>query len=64
MYQQFVTTHHATTQKSNVSVLTQPSCSYSHIPNAETENVLKEIEAGIGLVECRDVDDMFEKLGI
>ena len=34
------------------------------IPNAETRQVLKETDEGVGLVKCEDVDDLFDKLGI
>ena len=34
------------------------------MPNPETQRVLKETDEGIGLVECEDVDDLFDKLGI
>ena len=34
------------------------------IPNAETLLVFHESEEGKGLVECKDADDMFERLGV
>jgi DNA-damage-inducible protein J len=34
------------------------------LPNATTEQVLREADAGIGLTEYADTDDMFRKLGI
>jgi DNA-damage-inducible protein J len=34
------------------------------IPNEETLIVLHESEEGKGLVECKDADDMFERLGV
>ncbi|MCX5842992.1 MAG: type II toxin-antitoxin system RelB/DinJ family antitoxin [Deltaproteobacteria bacterium] len=34
------------------------------IPNAETHRTFKDSEAGKGLVECKDADDMFRKLGV
>ena len=34
------------------------------IPNAETRKALKETDKGIGLVECKDIEDLFGKLGI
>ena len=34
------------------------------IPNEETRATLRESEAGKGLVECKDADELFEKLGV
>ncbi len=34
------------------------------IPNAKTRKALEEADKGIGLIKCKDVDDMFKKLGI
>ena len=34
------------------------------IPNDETLIVFRESEAGKGLVECKDADDMFKRLGV
>ena len=34
------------------------------IPNAETLKTFRDSEAGKGLVESKDADDMFRKLGI
>jgi len=34
------------------------------IPNSETEKALKETDKGKGLLECKDVDDLFDKIGI
>ena len=34
------------------------------IPNEETLKTFRDSEAGKGLIECKDVDDMFKKLGI
>ena len=42
----------------------QHECTRSHIPNAETLRVIKDAQLGIDMVECKDLDDMFEKLGI
>jgi len=36
----------------------------SNQPNIETAKILKEAEAGIGLVECEDEKDLFKKLDI
>jgi len=33
------------------------------IPNEETLKVFRDSDAGRGLVECKDTDDMFRKLG-
>ena len=32
------------------------------IPNKETRKAIEETEAGIGIVECKDMDDLFDKL--
>lgn len=34
------------------------------IPNEETKRILEETDRGIGLVECKDVEDLFKKLGL
>jgi len=34
------------------------------IPNEETLVVFQESEEGEGLVECKDADDMFKRLGV
>jgi len=34
------------------------------IPNEETLKTFRGSEAGKGLVECKDADDMFRKLGV
>ena len=34
------------------------------IPNEETLTVFHESEDGKGLVECKDADDMFKRLGV
>lgn len=34
------------------------------IPNEETLMVFHESEEGKGLVECKDADDMFKRLGV
>lgn len=34
------------------------------IPNDETRLALEETNKGIGLIECKDVDDFFNKMGI
>ncbi len=34
------------------------------IPNEETLNVFHESDEGKGLVECKDADDMFNRLGV
>jgi DNA-damage-inducible protein J len=34
------------------------------IPNEATLKVFKDSEEGKGLVECKDADDMFDKLGV
>jgi len=32
-------------------------------PNAETLKALDETDQGKGLIECKDVDDLFDKIG-
>ena len=34
------------------------------IPNDETLKVFQDSEEGKGLVECKDADDMFNRLGV
>jgi DNA-damage-inducible protein J len=34
------------------------------IPNEETQKAIKETDAGIGLIACKNSDDLFKKLGI
>ena len=34
------------------------------IPNAKTRRALKETDQGIGLVKCKDINDLFKKLRI
>ena len=34
------------------------------MPNTQTRKVLDEIKRGEGLVECKNIDDLFKKLGI
>jgi len=34
------------------------------IPNEETRQVLEETDKGIGLIEAKDAQDLFNKLGI
>lgn len=34
------------------------------IPNDETRQALEESDKGIGLTKCKDVDDLFDKIGI
>jgi DNA-damage-inducible protein J len=34
------------------------------IPNEETQRVMDETDKGIGLISCKDSEDMFKKLGI
>jgi hypothetical protein len=36
----------------------------NNIPNAETQKVIDEIEKGKGLKKAKNLDDLFEKLGI
>jgi DNA-damage-inducible protein J len=34
------------------------------IPNAATRKALEESDKGIGLVKCKNIDDLFDKLGM
>lgn len=34
------------------------------VPNAQTRKTFEETDRGIGLVECKDANDLCEKLGI
>lgn len=34
------------------------------VPNAETEKVLKATDKGKGLITCKNIDDLFDKVGI
>ena len=34
------------------------------LPNKETAKAIEEARKGEGIVRCKDVDDMFDKLGI
>jgi DNA-damage-inducible protein J len=33
-------------------------------PNPETRRALEETDGGIGLIKCKDIDDLFEQLDI
>lgn len=34
------------------------------VPNMQTRQALEETDQGIGLLECKDLDDLFGQLGI
>lgn len=36
----------------------------TNVPNEETTRVFEETDRGEGLITCKDVDDLFEKLGL
>ena len=38
--------------------------SSSHIPNKKTRKAIKDVEAGRNLIRCKNVDELFKKLGI
>ena len=40
------------------------SCSYTHIPNEKTLKSMENIEKGKELIECKDAEDFFKKVGI
>ena len=35
----------------------------SHVPNAKTLKAIEQVEKRKNLVECKDIDDLFKKLG-
>lgn len=39
-------------------------CPHDHTPNKKTLKAIKDVEARKGLKEYKDVEDLFEKLGI
>lgn len=45
-------------------ILDKCHCTYSHTPNTETLKSMEDIEKGIGLVACKDVNDLFKKLSL
>ncbi len=38
--------------------------SFDYLPNRETIKVFEEAERGENIVKCKDLDDLFSKLGI
>jgi len=34
------------------------------IPNKKTIKAIEETEAGIGIIECKDMDDLFDRLNM
>ncbi len=42
----------------------QGTCNKSHVPNKETQKVLKQMKTGKGLIRAQNAEDLFEKLGI
>ncbi len=34
------------------------------IPNEKTTEAIEKTEAGIGIVECKDMDDLFDRLNV
>jgi hypothetical protein len=44
------------------SLCTPTECKLSHTPNAETRKAMEEAEKGIGLTECKDINDLFNEL--
>ncbi len=34
------------------------------VPNAETEKQLRATDKGKGLIQCKDIDELFDKVGI
>lgn len=37
-------------------------CNMPHIPNAETRKAIEDVEAGIGLTEVKDVNELLLKI--
>lgn len=44
------------------SLCAPTECKLSHTPNAETRKAMEEAEKGIGLTECKDIEDLFRGL--
>lgn len=69
MYQQQVANHPKAfvvkplSQKFKIKAQ-QRECPHSHIPNAETILAIKDVNAGIDVTVCKNLDDLFEQLGI
>ena len=40
------------------------TCKKLHVPNKETQKVLKQMKTGKGLVRAKNAEDLFKKLGI
>ena len=43
---------------------TDPCRSSTHIPNKETRKAIKDVKAGRNLVRCKNVEELFKKLGM
>jgi len=41
-----------------------PECTHSHVPNAETEKAMRDIEEGRDLTEFSSTKELFKSLGI
>lgn len=37
-------------------------CRLSHEPNEETIQAMRDVDAGIGLTRCKDINDLWKKL--
>lgn len=50
--------------KDFVSDLIHKKIYSKNVPNPETLEAMKEAEEGIDVIECDDIDDFYDKLGI
>ena len=48
--------------KRTATVKKYAPCPYSHEPNEETRQAIREARQGIGLTHCKDIDDLWKKL--
>ena len=44
------------------SVKKYAPCPFSHEPNEETKQAMRDVDAGVGLTRCKDIDDLWKKL--
>lgn len=48
--------------KAGVTAKKHPACLYSHEPNEETKQAMRDVDAGVGLTRCKDINDLWKKL--
>ena len=46
----------------HISVKKHAPCPFSHEPNEETKQAMRDVDAGVGLTRCKDIDDFWKKL--